>query len=49
MGFTPSFIVELSAAKRSLFVWMSMQKLAYFSLDLWAQLTGSKDFYGLKL
>ena len=29
------------------FVWNSMWKWAYFSFDLWVQLTGSKDFYGL--
>ena len=32
-----------------LFVWKSIQKQAYFSLDLWSQLSGSKDFYGLNL
>ena len=30
-------------------LWKSILKWAYFSLDLWAQLTGSKDFYGLNL
>ena len=36
-------------AKKSLFVLQSIWRRDYFSLDLWAQLTGSKDFYGLSL
>ena len=46
--FTSAFYLLTSRGRLHwLFVWHSIWKWAYSTLDLYAQLTGSKDFYGL--
>ena len=51
--FKPAFFLltcrgdSTGCKKKSVYcIWKSIWTSAYFSLDLWAQLTGSKDFYG---